>query len=428
MIKNIIFDMGNVLLKYDPEVCLCHYMDHEEDRAVIRKELFEGPEWEQGDLGLLTDLERYDKVKERVPERLHEALKNCALFWTMCMKPVKGAQKFCQVAKDMGYRIYILSNASSSFYDYFSDFAPLDYFDGSVVSCDIHIVKPDIRIYGHLCEKYNLLPEECFFIDDRKENVEAAKAFGMSGAVFGGDYEYVKGCLSMEGVRENLKGDADETYKSFNKSLVPGETAPMLGVRLPRLRAIAKGLAKEKGRNYIQAVMKVEKCGEVYHEELLIHGILIGYLTCGIEERKRLLEEFIPFIDNWSVCDSSCMTYKFMRKDPEEWFFFLQNYATSDKEYEIRFAVVCMLDHFVTEEFLERLFQTFDAIRHEGYYVKMAVAWAVSVCYVKFPEETRVFLRNNKMDDFTQNKSIQKIRESFRVSKENKEALLKWKR
>ena len=192
MIKNIIFDMGNVLLRYDPEVCLNRFVKREEDRALIRRELFEGPEWVQGDLGHITDEQRFDGVSRRVPQELHTELRQCAEQWHMCMEPVHGAKEFCAYAKEQGYRLYVLSNASSSFYQYFPRFAPFEYFDGLVVSCDIHIVKPDIRIYRYLLETYGLAPEECFFIDDMAANVEGARKAGISGAVFDGDFEEIR--------------------------------------------------------------------------------------------------------------------------------------------------------------------------------------------------------------------------------------------
>lgn len=192
MIKNIIFDMGNVLLRYDPEVCLNRFVKREEDRALIRRELFEGPEWVQGDLGHITDEQRFDGVSRRVPQKLHTELRQCVEQWHMCMEPVHGAKEFCAYAKEQGYRLYVLSNASSSFYQYFPRFAPFEYFDGLVVSCDIHIVKPDIRIYRYLLETYGLAPEECFFIDDMAANVEGAQKAGISGAVFGGDFEEIR--------------------------------------------------------------------------------------------------------------------------------------------------------------------------------------------------------------------------------------------
>lgn len=195
MIKNIVLDMGNVLLDYNPDVCLKRFVEKEEDRRLIRRELFEGPEWVQGDLGYLTDEERFNGVSLRIPEKLHGELKQCVEKWHICMKPLSGAREFCAYAKEKGYRLYILSNASESFYEYFPQFAPLDYFDGVVVSCDIHIIKPDVRIYQYLVDKYGLLAEECFFIDDRAENVEGARKAGINGMVFYGDYEEVKEAL-----------------------------------------------------------------------------------------------------------------------------------------------------------------------------------------------------------------------------------------
>ena len=152
----------------------------------------QGPEWVQGDLGHITDEQRFDGVSRRVPQELHTELRQCAEQWHMCMEPVHGAKEFCAYAKEQGYQLYVLSNASSSFYQYFPRFAPFEYFDGLVVSCDIHIVKPDIRIYRYLLETYGLAPEECFFIDDMAANVEGARKAGISGAVFGGDFEEIR--------------------------------------------------------------------------------------------------------------------------------------------------------------------------------------------------------------------------------------------
>lgn len=195
--KNVIFDMGNVLLTYDPEVCLRQIVKEEEDRKLIRRELFEGPEWIQGDLGELTDEERFDGVSRRVPERLHEELRRCTVEWDMCMQPVAQAKEFCEYLKKQGFGIYVLSNASSSFYRYFPRFAPFDYFDGIVVSCDVHVIKPDIRIYRHLLEKYELRAEDCFFIDDIEANIAGAKKAGIDGAVFKGDFRQIKNSIEF---------------------------------------------------------------------------------------------------------------------------------------------------------------------------------------------------------------------------------------
>lgn len=234
--------------------------------------------------------------------------------------------------------------------------------------------------------------------------------------------------LLLQETREKLENEIDLGYQEFNRSLIPGETSRILGVRIPVLRKIAKELVKTSGRSYADAVVLLECSKEAYYEERMIHGMLIGYLKCEKEERRQLLDSFVPAIDNWSVCDSSCTTYKFMKQDMGYWFSYLEQYLNSSREYEIRFAVVCMLDHFVTDYYIGKILWDIDAVHHEGYYVKMAVAWAISVCYVKFPKETFRYLKTDHLDDFTHNKAIQKICESYRVSKEEKEKLKEWKR
>ena len=117
-----------------------------------------------------------------------------------------------------------------------------------------------------------------------------------------------------------------------------------------------------------------------------------------------------------------------MEKYQEESFAYLETYLHSQREYELRFGIVSLLDHFINDSYIDRVLSICEHTRHEGYYVKMAVAWTLSVCYVKYPEKTRRLLKKNTMDEFTHNKTIQKIRESYRVSREEKEELKSWKR
>lgn len=191
MIKNIILDMGNVLLDYNPNVILDKVCDNAEEKETIFNELFQGEEWIMGDYGQITNSERYDRIKERIPQFLHNKLKECVDNWDICMVPIEGAQEFCGKVKEQGYKIYVLSNACSKFYEYFPKEYDMDFFDGIVVSSDVHIIKPDIRIYEYLLEKYNLVPEECLFIDDREENVNGAKRAGMNAVIFENNYEKI---------------------------------------------------------------------------------------------------------------------------------------------------------------------------------------------------------------------------------------------
>lgn len=195
MIKNIILDMGNVLLSFDPEIPLNHFCETKAAKDIIRKELFQGPEWIQGDYGFISNRDRYEPVSRRVPKEFHKSLKNCVEHWDICMKPIPGAMDFCKYVKSRHYGIYVLSNACNMFHDYFPRFASEDYFDGVMVSSDIHMIKPETRIYEYFLKTYELKPEECLFIDDREENIAGAQKVGINGYLFKGDFEKIKELL-----------------------------------------------------------------------------------------------------------------------------------------------------------------------------------------------------------------------------------------
>lgn len=191
MIKNIVLDMGNVLLDYNPEFVIEQFCTSEEEKTVIREELFNGPEWALGDRGDIKDKERFDLVKVRVPEQYHGTLRKCTDNWSICMNPLPGAREFCEWARKTGYGIYVLSNASDLFYEYFPKFLPLTFFDGVFVSSDYLMLKPDLEIYRTFLKKYDLKAEECFFIDDREVNVIGARQAGFQAMQFTGDFQEV---------------------------------------------------------------------------------------------------------------------------------------------------------------------------------------------------------------------------------------------
>lgn len=225
----------------------------------------------------------------------------------------------------------------------------------------------------------------------------------------------------VEEIKKELTELAEPEYRDFHSGLLPG-TEHVMGVRVPELRKLARRVAKQDWRVYL-----AEASDDTY-EEIMIQGMVTGYAKMDRDERVTYLDRFVPKIDNWAVCDCCTSTYKFMQKDQEEWFAYLMRQIASGTEFGIRFGVVALMDYFVTDEWIDRVLEVYDGISHDGYYVKMAVAWGVSVCYVKFPERTRRFLAENHLDAFTQNKAIQKIRESYRVSREEKEEIKRFKR
>ena len=222
-------------------------------------------------------------------------------------------------------------------------------------------------------------------------------------------------------IRERIFDRAEEEYKKFQSGLIPGEDR-MLGVRLPHLRELAKEIAKEDWRGYLKTAENE------YHEEVMLQGLVIGYAKAEPEELLGYTAEFIPKITNWALCDSFCTGLKLSKKNPKLVWDFIQPYLNSTKEFDIRFAVIMMLAHFINEEYIDEVLANLDAIHHEGYYVKMGVAWTISVCYVKYPEKTMAYLDNCRLDDFTFNKSLQKIIESYRVDQESKAIIRSMKR
>lgn len=208
----------------------------------------------------------------------------------------------------------------------------------------------------------------------------------------------------------------DEDYKKFSSSLLPN-IDNILGVRLPELRKLAKKVAKDDWRKFI------DTADNQYFEQIMLQGMVLGYIKTNIEEILLYVAEFIPKIDNWSVCDSFCGGLKFTNNNMEQVWNFIQPFLSSKKEYEVRFAVVMLLDFYINDEYIDKVLKLLDNVNHPGYYAKMAVAWAVSICYIKFPEKTMDYLKNNNLDYFTYNKSLQKICESLRVDKETKKII-----
>ncbi|MGN0156936.1 MAG: DNA alkylation repair protein [Lachnospiraceae bacterium] len=226
----------------------------------------------------------------------------------------------------------------------------------------------------------------------------------------------------MSSIRKELESISEEEYRVFTQKLLP-DVEPILGVRLPNLRKLAKRLAKEDWKSYLLSAQNDS------FEEILLQGMVIGYVKVNtVEELFPYIREYVSKIDNWSSCDSFCTGLKITKKYPEKVWAFLQPYFHSDQEFDIRFAVVMGLLFFINDQYKEEFQKRLNEIHHEGYYVKMAVAWAVSMIYVKYPQETFAYLQNDPLDDMTHNKAIQKIRESYQVSKEEKELLKSLKR
>ena len=218
-------------------------------------------------------------------------------------------------------------------------------------------------------------------------------------------------------IRKQLEKLSEKDYQKFSAALLPNINN-VLGVRLPVLRKLSKEIFKDK---VCEKFLKTTKFK--YMEEYMLKGMVICLLNRPIEEILSYVKDFVPLIDNWSVCDSFCCSLKITNENLDFVWVFLKPYFKSEKEFEIRFAYVMLLNYFLVDEYIDKVLILLDEFKDDRYYSKMAVAWLVSACYVKYPEKTEQYLKKSKLNIWTFNKSIQKICESLKVDKETKERL-----
>lgn len=225
-------------------------------------------------------------------------------------------------------------------------------------------------------------------------------------------------------IKEELKLLVDEEYRKFHSNLCPG-IDNILGIRVPILRKYAKELISKY--NIKELLYNIE---DEYYEEIMLKGMLIGLSKkLNWDEVKGYIEEFVPKIDNWAICDTFCAGLKITKKYKTEMWNLVNEYLNSKKEFEVRFAVVMILDYYIDSEYLLKNFEIFNNIKLDKYYVKMAVAWAISICLIKYYDETIKYLQKNlELDNWTYNKAIQKAIESYRITDIQKEELRRMKR
>jgi len=200
MIRNIVFDMGQVLLRFDRDYFISRLGIGGEDKELLKREVFLSLEWARMDRGSMTDAEAAESICKRLPEHLHDAARKLVQMWDRPILPVPGMYELVEELKSNGYGIYLLSNASYRQHDYWPRVEASRFFDGKLISADEKVVKPQPEIYRLLLERFGLQAEECFFVDDVPANIEGAFYCGIPGAVFHGSAELLRRDLRAAGV------------------------------------------------------------------------------------------------------------------------------------------------------------------------------------------------------------------------------------
>ena len=188
MIKNILFDMGGVLIRYEPRYFVKRLGLPEEDELMLYRETFKSIEWVRTDRGQMTDEEAQAGMKSRLPERLHKYVELLQAHWNEPPEQIAGMQELVEELTEKGYKVCLLTNASHRQRTYWKTYPISEYFgDRVVLSAEEGVTKPSSEFFERALKKLDLKREECVFIDDTPSNADGAEQVGIKGIVFHGD-------------------------------------------------------------------------------------------------------------------------------------------------------------------------------------------------------------------------------------------------
>lgn len=213
-----------------------------------------------------------------------------------------------------------------------------------------------------------------------------------------------------------LKQNANIKLKDFASKLI-NTKYEILGIKLPFLRKLAKGIIKNNQQNLI-----LSKINFIYYEEILVYAFVLANLNIIENERIYLIKNFLSFIDNWSVCDSFCATLKSVKKNKELYLKFIKEILNSNKTYFQRVGIVLLMNYYLNEKALNKYFNLVLNVDNDDYYIQMAKAWFFATSLAKNYNQTLEFLKLNKekLSKDIRKKIISKCNDSFRVKEENK--------
>ena len=196
MIKNVIFDCGQVLIRYNETEIAAHYVDTPEDAEFLGRVAMARKYWNRFDEGTLTEADYLEQVRAELPPHLHRAVEMLVRGWIGNCPMIPGMEDIVRDVKKSGKKLYLLSNFNQRLRT--EPYPILSEFDALVISGEINTVKPDRAIYDYLLATYALNPEECIFIDDNSANIAMAESLGITGYLFNGDAAKLRAYLEKE--------------------------------------------------------------------------------------------------------------------------------------------------------------------------------------------------------------------------------------
>ena len=210
-----------------------------------------------------------------------------------------------------------------------------------------------------------------------------------------------------------LESLSEEKYKNFHSRLTTTKYE-ILGIRVPIQRKIAKIISKGNIESFL------EHQQSNYYEEVMIRGLVIASIN-DKDLLLKYLDNYVTLIDNWAINDSFCNSLKIVKSDRDFWFGYFSKYLNSENEFKVRVGLIVFLNFYIEEKYLNHIFKSIDEIKLNKYYINMGIAWLLCDCFIKFRDETLTYLLKSQVNVFTFNKTLSKIRESYRVCKEDKE-------
>lgn len=216
-------------------------------------------------------------------------------------------------------------------------------------------------------------------------------------------------------IRQFLEANVDKKYQQFNHKIV-ATSSPSIGIRTPIMRQIAKQIALCDDFNDFWATYPCE-----LFEDTMIRGMAIGYLkNRSFEDIKGFLRDFLPNANSWAHIDCVVAGLKITAKYKSEMYDFALSYLGSEREFEVRFAIIVLMCYYIDEDYIDNVLTILSAIKSDHHYVQMGAAWALSVCFVKFRDLSLAVLESKKVDPIIHNMALRKIIESRRVTDADK--------
>ncbi|MBR5598631.1 MAG: DNA alkylation repair protein [Alphaproteobacteria bacterium] len=220
-------------------------------------------------------------------------------------------------------------------------------------------------------------------------------------------------------VLKKLQSISEEKYKNFSLKLLP-ENTKLLGVRVPLIKKMAKQIKKNnESHTYLCIPLKQLE----YQEEKMLFSLLIAYQDIAEEIRVENIKKYVSYISNWSECDTFSSALKTIKYNSEFYYNNFLSYTQSTEEYEVRFFYVVATNYFINDTYLFRILELIKKQKYNGFYDRMAVAWFLSMAFVKYEDEIKKYLKNTRLDTMVYQKTLSKINDSYQIKKEVKQEL-----